>query len=542
MPNEQLLGITIWMYTTRSTTAVARGLTSLYSSSYSGCSMIVEQHAKDSETRSKEMAFPRASIVVIGAGFAGVTIGAKLIESGIRDFVILERARDLGGVWRDNTYPGCACDVPTPLYSLSFAPSSAWSRIYAPQSEILSYIRWVAQRFHLDQHIRYGVEVQTATWNAGSGCWSIESNIGSVEATIVITAVGPFGEPVIPDIPGRGSFAGESFHSAEWKHKYDLAGKRVAVVGTGASAAQFVPEIQPKVGRLMLFQRTPPWVMPRFDAPIGRHQRALLRYVPGCRRLFRAALYMVAESLGLVAFVDRRFRHVFQSVGRAQLWLHVRDQETRKRLLPGYVIGCKRIISSSTYLKAIAAKNVELITEQIEAIRRSSVVTSGGREYKVDALIWGTGFEVPSRRLSIICGSDGRNLVDLYEERPRSYMGTSVAGFPNLFTTMAPYSLAGNQSALFMIENQARYIVDAVRTMRARRIAVCEVRESAQEAFLSEVERRSVGTVWVDGGCRSYYQMQDGRNAGMWPNWSFLFARRTRKFDLSAYKTIPNQG
>lgn len=479
-------------------------------------------------------------VVVIGAGFAGITIGSKLREAGIEDFAILERADDVGGVWRDNTYPGCACDVPSVLYSLSFAPNPDWSRVYATQPEILAYARRTANEQGLIEKIRFGSGVERARWDGRHRRWRIRLDDAAgteLTAGVLIGATGPFGEPIIPSIPGREEFAGVSFHSAEWNHDHDLSGRRVAVIGTGASAAQFIPAIQPEVEQLTVFQRTPPWIMPRFDLPLPGLARAANRLVPQLQRIQRAGVYSLIESVGLFGFVDRRLRLPFEALGRLQLARQVREGELRDRVTPDYMLGCKRAILTDAYLPSLTRENVEVVTDPIELITPDGVLTGAGF-HAVDTIIWGTGFEAPSRRGSVIEGRGGRSMVDAYDERPQSYLGTCLAGFPNAFVMLGPYSAAGNQSALFMIEAQARYVVDAIETMRERGIEVLEVSRDSQDEFLDEMDRRSEGTVWVDGGCSSYYQTPDGANSGLWPNWSFEFARRTRNFDIDSYEVI----
>lgn len=478
-------------------------------------------------------------VVVVGSGFAGVALGVRLQEAGIEDFAILERADGIGGVWRDNTYPGCACDVPSALYSLSFAPNPDWSRAYATQPEILGYLRRVAREHDVERFVRFGTELQDARWDERHRRWRLKTSQGPLTAGVLIASMGPFGEPVIPAIPGRDRFAGTAFHSARWDHEHDLRGRRVAVIGTGASAAQFIPRIQPEVAHLTVFQRTPPWIMPRMDLKAPGLQRALFRAVPQTQRAMRGGIFALIEGLGLVAFVDQRFRHAYEAVGRWQLRRQVGDPELRERLTPDYMLGCKRAILTDAYLPSLTHANVDVVTDPIDRITARGVVTRDGVEHAVDTIIWGTGFDAPSRRTSVIHGRDGRSVVDVYDERPQSYLGTTFAGFPNYFMVLGPYAAAGNQSALYMIENQVRYIVDAVRTMRERRIAVVEVRPDAQDAFLAEVDRRSEHTVWVNGGCSSYYQTPDGRNSGLWPHWSFEFARRTRRFDPAAYTLVP---
>ncbi len=474
-------------------------------------------------------------IVIVGAGFAGVALGAQLRRAGIAEFAVLERGESVGGVWRDNTYPGCACDVPSALYSLSFAPNPDWTRLYASQSEILSYIEWVSEEYGVARHIRMRTELLDARWDEGQRLWQLQTSAGLLTAGVLVSSMGPFGKPVIPQIAGRESFAGATFHSARWNHDCDLKNKRVAVIGTGASAVQFVPAIAPDVAELVLFQRTPPWVMPRLDGPIGIGRRTVFRALPLTQRVMRAGFFAYLESLALVNFVSPIFRHLPETIARAKLRRQVRDSRLRAQLTPGYMFGCKRAVTSDDYLPALARDNVHVVTTQISQITPEGVVTRDGVHHDVDVIIWGTGFEAPSRHPVIIHGRDGNSLIDRYDERPQSYLGVALTGFPNLFWTLGPYGTSGNQSALYMIECQVQYIVEAIRTMRRENIATIEVREDKQEEFVSEAERRSAETVWVNGGCRSYYQTADGRNAGLWPNWTRNFAKRTRTFEPDDY-------
>ena len=474
--------------------------------------------------------------MIIGAGFAGVGLAIRLQQAGIDDFTILERADSIGGTWRENTYPGCACDVASHLYSFSFAPNPDWSRAYSRQPEILDYVRAVATEHGVERHVVFNTEVHEERWDDDARRWRLTTNRGEITTDVLVTATGPFGAPVLPDVPGLDRFQGPSFHSLNWDHDHDLAGERVAVIGTGASAVQFIPAIQPEVGRLLVFQRTPPWILPRFDRRTSDLERAAMRRLPLLRRALRGALYTMVEGLGLVIFVDQRFARPIEAVGRWQLRRQVPDRALRRSLTPDYTIGCKRAILSDDYLPALTRHNVDVVTDRITEVREHSVVTADGTEHPVDTIIFGTGFDVPTRQIEHIHGRDGRTVGEVYHERPQSYLGTVMAGFPNLFFFLGPFGAAGNQSALFMLESQMAYIVDAVKTMRARGARTVEVRPEAQEAFTAAAEERSRDTVWLTGGCRSYYQTPDGRNAGLWPGWSLDFRRRTRRFDPGPYE------
>ncbi|MVU83373.1 NAD(P)-binding protein [Nocardia sp. ET3-3] len=475
-------------------------------------------------------------IAVVGAGFGGIGLAVKLREAGFEDLVILERAEDLGGTWRANTYPGCACDVPSQLYSYSFAPNPDWSRTYGRQPEILEYLRRVATEHDVVRHIRFGAELMDARWDEGASVWRVETSTSSLTADILISAAGIFAEAKYPELPGLDRFQGKTFHSLHWDHDHELTGERVAVIGTGASAVQFVPEIQPMVDRLLLFQRSAPWIVPRMDRRTLGLERLLLRRIPLAQRAIRGGWYAAIEGFGLISLVDKRFRHPYEALGRLQLMRQVRDAALRKTLTPDYVIGCKRAIFSDAYLPALDQPNVEVVTEAIAEIRPHSIVLCDGTEHPVDTIIYGTGFtSIPSAYHRFI-GRYGRSIADLYHEEPQSYLGATVAGFPNFFCTLGPFGAAGNQSAIYMIESQIAYIVDALKTMRDYEIGRIELRPEVQGAFLDEMDRRSADTVWLTGGCQSYYTTADGRNAGLYPNWSFEYRRRTRRFDAESYE------
>ena len=476
------------------------------------------------------------SIVVIGAGFGGIALAAKLREAGIHDFVIFERAADLGGTWRDNTYPGCACDVPSHLYSYSFAPNPDWSRMYGRQPEILDYLRTVAAQHDVERHIRYEVELLGADWDEDTGRWILHTSAGEATTHVLITAAGVYGEARYPDIPGRDTFEGNAFHSLHWNHDYDPTGDRIAVIGTGASAVQFVPELQPKAERLLVFQRSAPWIIPRLDRVTTEVERRLIRRVPVVGKAMRAAYYSMIEGFGLVGFVNNKFRYPYELLGRYQLRRQVRDPELRRKLTPDYMIGCKRAIFSDDWFPALTRPNVDVVTTGIAEIRPHSVVTRDGTEHPVDTIVYGTGFDVPPAVYERIRGRGGHTYADLYRKNPASYLGMSLAGFPNFFNTLGAFGAVGNQSAIFMIEAQVRYIVDALSTMRRNRVSRIEVRDNAQSAFVDEMNRRSDRTVWLTGGCdTSYYHTADGRNAGLYPGWSFEYARRVRKFDTAPF-------
>ncbi|WP_278262432.1 NAD(P)/FAD-dependent oxidoreductase [Nocardia sp. AG03] len=475
-------------------------------------------------------------IVVLGAGFGGLGLTIKLREAGFDDIVVLDRADELGGTWQANTYPGCACDVPSQLYSYSFAPNPNWSRTYGKQPEILNYLRTVAERHDIVRHLRLGTELLDARWDDEHAIWRIETSRGALTADYFLAAAGIFAEAKYPSLPGLESFAGKTFHSLHWDHSHELTGERVAVIGTGASAVQFVPEIQPKVESLTVFQRSAPWIVPRMDRPTLGLERLLLRRLPLAQKAIRGTWYTLIEGFGLVGFVDTRFRHPYELLGRLQLRRQITDPRLRATVTPDYMIGCKRAIFSDAYLPALDQDNVEVVTDGIAEVRPHSIVTRAGAEIPVDTIIYGTGFTSLPTAFERITGRDGRSIADLYAERPQTYLGAALAGFPNFFCTLGPFGAAGNQSAIYMIESQIAYIVDALRTLRATGRHRVEVRERAQEAFVAEMRTRSADTVWLTGGCESYYTTAEGGNAGLYPNWSFEYRRRTRRFDAANYE------
>ncbi|MGQ0621788.1 MAG: flavin-containing monooxygenase [Panacagrimonas sp.] len=487
--------------------------------------------------RARSTPVPHLPIAIIGAGFGGIGLAIKLREAGIGDFTIFEKAGELGGTWRDNRYPGCACDVPSVLYSYSFAQNPDWSRKYGEQPEILDYLRDVAGKHGIEPHIRYGHELLDASWDESAALWKIETSQGEFTASVLVSACGPFNDPMTPPLPGIETFKGKSFHTARWNAQHDLSGERVAVIGTGATAVQVVPAIQARVKQLLVFQRTPTWIVPRWDRQRSAFERALTRRVPGLNGALRTGWFLGIESLGLSLFLDRRFVLPFEALARYQLRRQVPDAALRAKLTPKYRLGCKRAVFSDAFYPALAKPNVELVTEGIAEVRAHSIVTKDGREHAVDTIIFATGFHVPGKIGEKIHARYGRSIAQVFGSSPGSYLGTTFEGFPNLFMMLGPYSAAGNQSAIYMLENQMRYIVDALRTMRSRGIATVEPRWDVQRNFVTEMVRRSRDTTWVTGGCKSYYQNPEGGNGGLWPDWSFRYSKRTRRFDVENYVT-----
>ena len=476
-------------------------------------------------------------VVVIGAGFAGVGAAIKLHEAGFDDFAVLEKADRLGGTWRDNTYPGCGCDVPSAIYSFSFAPNPDWSHGYAGQPEIQEYLERTAEEYGVTPRIHFGTEVRGARWNHAEQRWRLETSAGPYTARAVIAGAGPLHEPNLPDVPGIDKFKGKVFHSARWDHDHDLTGRRVAAVGTGSSAIQFVPMIQPQVEQLYLFQRTAPWVIPKFDRRVTDAEKRLFRRFPATQKALRNALYYMFE---LTQLAQRRPR-VMQRIQRVVL-LHlkrqVKDPELRRALTPNFTFGCKRILFSNTYYPALQEPNAELVPRAMSEIREQSVVDADGVEREVDTIIFGTGFHVTDMPIAQrVIGGDGRSMADVWQGSPRAYLGTTVAGFPNLFMLIGPNVGNGHTSAIVLIEAQLEYAIGALRAMRERRLASVAVREEVQRGWNERVQAALAGTVWNSGGSQSYYLDRNGTNSTIYPWTTIDLRRRTAEFRLDEYET-----
>jgi cation diffusion facilitator CzcD-associated flavoprotein CzcO len=487
-----------------------------------------------------DAALPRAvDIAIVGSGFSGLAMAVRLRRAGLGDFVLLERADDVGGTWRDNSYPGCACDVPSHLYSFSFAPNPDWSSTFSPQQEIWAYLRQVATAEGILPHVMFGCDLKEAAWREQSQRWLLQTSRGLLSARVLIIAAGPLSEPSIPSLPGLERFSGTVFHSAAWDHEHDLRGKRVAVIGTGASAIQFVPKIQPLVDRLQVFQRTAPWIMPRRARPLTRLERAVYRRFPAAQKLMRAAIYWGRE-LYAIPLLSAGLAPLTRLLGRSYLRRQVLHSGLRHKLTPDYAPGCKRILISNDYLPALAQPNVEVVTDAITEVRERSIVTRDGVERDVDTIIFGTGFQVTdfpmSRRLR---DGQGRTMAEVWRGSGQAYRGTTVAGFPNLFLLLGPNTGLGHTSVVLMAEAQVGYLMQALRHMRRNQVGAIDVSPGAQAAWNEQVQRKMRGTVWLAGGCASWYVDRNGLNTSLWPNYSFRFRRLLRHFDADSYRALP---
>lgn len=474
-------------------------------------------------------------VAVVGAGFAGICMAIALARAGFRNFVVLERASDIGGTWRDNTYPGCACDVPSNLYSYSFAPNPDWRSSFAGQPDIHRYLRHCVDRNGLAGHLRLDHEVTAASWDEARRRWLVETPHGALSARVLVCATGPLSDPSVPHLPGAETFTGTAFHSARWRHRHDLSGRRVAVIGTGASAAQFVPHIVDRVRALYVFQRTAPWVVPRWDRRRSSFARRLFRAVPVVQRAMRTVVYWGRESLMLGLRIDHRLLKVAEWLARWHLRRQVPDPTLRAALTPDYAVGCKRLVVSSDFYPALGRPQVELVTTPIAKVCPRGISTDDGVLRMVDTIIYATGFELANAPIAHrVTGRGRRRLADVWARGAEAYLGVAVHGFPNLFLLTGPNSLLGHNSAILGAEAQVRYVLDALRTMGREGLTDIEVTSDAQSAFVRDVDERMARTVWMSG-CRSWYLDAAGRNSTLWPGFTAGLRRRTRRFDPSRF-------
>jgi cation diffusion facilitator CzcD-associated flavoprotein CzcO len=478
-------------------------------------------------------------VAIVGAGFGGLGMAIRLKQAGRDDFVVLERAGDIGGTWSANTYPGCQCDIPSNLYSFSFARKSDWTTAYPLRDQILDYLHDCARLFDVLPHMRLECELLDARWDAEQSRWDLETAAGRLSARVLVAAPGLLSEPCVPDLPGLERFEGTTFHTARWNHDHDLTGKRVAVLGTGASAVQVVPSIRERVGRLYVFQRTPPWVIPHLDHPVGPRLQRLYEKAPALQRAVRATVWTLHELVVPGMARHPRLLMGHELLARANMWRAVRDPELRRRLTPDYAIGCKRILLSSEWYPAITSPDVELVTSGIREVRERSVIDGDGVEHELDTIVFATGF-VPSdppiaRRLR---GREGRTLSETWRGSPQAYLGSTVAGFPNLFLFYGPNTNLGHSSIVYMLESQMTYVLSALHAMDQWGAVCAEVRLEVQDAFNAEMQERLQGSVW-NSGCSSWYLDRNGRNSIQWPGFTFEFRRRPRRFEPGEYRLAP---
>ncbi|WP_027212837.1 flavin-containing monooxygenase [Burkholderia sp. WSM2232] len=477
-------------------------------------------------------------IAIIGTGFAGLGMAIRLRQAGLTDFVVAEKADSVGGTWRDNHYPGCACDVQSHVYSFSFAPNPRWTRMFARQPEIRAYLEDCTRRFGVQSHLRFGHELTSAVYDEVRHRWHLGfANGQQWSARVLISAMGGLSRAALPDIPGIDTFKGRAFHSQHWDHAYALDGKRVAVIGTGASAIQFVPQIAPRVAHLTLFQRTPPWIMPKADRAVRPFERWLFRHLPITQKIMRSALYCMLESRALGFAIHPSLMKTAQKAAERHLRRQVRDPQLRATLTPDYTMGCKRVLISNDYFPALTRTNVEVTTSSIARIEDDAVITSDGVRHPADCLIFGTGFQVadPFPR-GVVLGRGGVDIVDTWRDGAHAYLGTTLPGYPNFFMIVGPNTGLGHNSMVFMIESQVEYILRALKTMQREKAEAIEVRPQVEHAYNQEIQQKLGRAIWSTGGCKSWYlDPRTGKNTTLWPGFAYRFRQATSTFSMNDY-------
>jgi len=481
------------------------------------------------------------NVLIVGAGFAGLGMAIALRKAGMESFLVIEKGDDVGGTWRDNRYPGCACDIPSHLYSFSFDLNPEWSRMYAPQPEIWEYLRRCAKRYGVLGRVRFRTAMQEARWDEDQRLWEVTTRDGErIRARVLISGMGALHVPRWPDLPGHERFRGPAFHSAAWDSGAGLEGRHVAVIGTGASAIQLVPQIAPMAGRLYLYQRTPAWILPRLDFPIADRWKRRFARVPGLMRLFRAWLFWSLE-IRVAGFLGNRWMQVQgEKMARRFLEREVADSQLRAALTPNYAFGCKRVLISSDFYQAVQRSNVELVTEPIVEVRERSVVTAGGAERPADVLIYATGFRATELLHGVhLAGRGGIDFHQAWRASRTAFLGITTSGFPNFFMLLGPNTGLGHNSVLLMIEAQIRYVVSCLKRIERRGYCAMELRPESQRRFGDFLRRRLAGTVWQSGGCRSWYQdAETGENPTIWPGSVVAYRRRTRRVEAGDYLWI----
>ena len=476
-------------------------------------------------------------VLIIGAGFAGLGTAIKLKEAGVKRFVILERGQDVGGTWRDNQYPGAACDIPSHLYSFSFAQNPEWSRSYSGSREILDYIHRMVEAFDLRKSVRFGQTVNQAVWQEGPAHWEVTVAEGGVyRAKSVMMSGGPLSNPKLPAIKGVDVFQGKTMHSARWDHSYDLKGKRVAVIGTGASAIQIIPELVKDVSLLKVFQRTPGWVLPRPDFETPEWNKALFRRLPFAQTAMREALYWLHESMATAVIWNSPLTKIGQRLGKLYINAQVKDKWMRRQLTPDFNLGCKRILISNDFYPALQKPNCELITWPIDRITENGIRTAEGVEHRIDCIVYATGFDVPKNSAPFtVRGRDGRDLATDWKRGAQAYKSINISGYPNLFITFGPNSGPGHNSALVYMESQIAYAVDAIVRMLAGGIRIMDVKADAQQRYNVDIQKRLSKTNW-NSGCSSWYLTEDGFNATMYPGFATQYAKQMARWEQKDYE------
>jgi cation diffusion facilitator CzcD-associated flavoprotein CzcO len=481
-------------------------------------------------------AAPRPTVAILGAGVAGLCMGIQLKRAGIHSFSIYEKSDRVGGTWYDNGYPGAGCDVPSHLYCFSFEPNPDWSRKFSLQPEIRRYLEHCAEKYALLPHVRFGTEIASARFDEAAGVWRLRTTAGEdVAADVVVSGTGQLNRPHVPELPGLADFGGVAFHSARWNHERDLRGRRVAVIGNGASAIQLVPPVASVAETVTVFQRTANWVVPRNDRPYRSWERWVLRHVPLALRCYRAWIYWQLELRFFAFFKGSWLGRRMEQAATEHMESVITDPALRTKLRPDYPAGCKRILISDDYYQALARPNVDVVTTPVARIVRDGVVTADGVLYPADTIVFATGFEATSFLAPIhVAGSGGRVLADAWRDGAEAYLGVAVAGFPNLFLLYGPNTNLGHNSIIFMIECQVRYVVRCLRALTARRTTL-EVRPDAMARYNAALQRDIKETAW-DAGCTSWYKTEAGKVTNNWSGFTVEYWWRTRQPDLAAFE------
>lgn len=481
-----------------------------------------------------------ASVLIVGAGFAGLGMAIRLKQAGIEDFLILERANEVGGTWRDNTYPGAACDIPSNLYSYSFAPNPNWSRSFSGSGEILEYVHHLVSHFGLRKYIRFNQNVTDLTFDEKAGLWTASVEGGrTVQSRAAVMAQGPLSNASLPNIEGIETYQGHTVHSARWDHDYDFTGKRVAVIGTGASGVQIIPELAKQVGSLKVFQRTPAWVIPRPDFKTPRWNQRLFARMPASQKVVRKALFWTHETMALAVIWNSPLTRIAERLALSHLRNQVKDSWMRRQLKPDFRIGCKRVLVSNDYYPALQRDNSELITWPIARIAPDGIRTSDGIEHQVDCIVFATGFDVPKSGTPFpIRGLQGRELGTEWASGAQAYKSINVSGYPNLFFTFGPNSGPGHNSALVYMESQLDYAVTAIRRILDENLTMLDVKEAVQKRHNDGLQKRLAKTNW-NSGCKSWYLTEDGFNATMYPGFASQYQKQMAVVNWDAYQRVP---
>lgn len=478
--------------------------------------------------------------IIIGAGFAGICMAIRLKQAGQHNFIVLERNPHIGGTWWDNAYPGAACDVESHLYSYSFEPKADWTREFSPQQEILEYLDFCAAKYDVNKHIQLNTSVTGTSFNEETGLWTVKTADGKIlTAKALISCSGGLSQPALPAINGLENFKGKMFHSARWDKSFEATGKKVAVIGTGASAIQIVPAIAPQVKQLALFQRTPPWIIPKPDGPISNFRKAIYKNLPFTRAMHRGRLYWTHELMAIGFTGQTGLMKILRRLATGFINKSIADDTLRKKVTPTYMPGCKRILLSNDYYPALQLPNVEVVTDSIKEITERGVLTVDGKERSFDAIIFATGFNAAEGVVVYdVKGKNGLDLNEAWKNGAEAYLGTTVNGFPNMFLVVGPNTGLGHSSMILMIEAQVHYIMECLKGINDAGAKYINIKRDVQVGYNTEIQEKLNRSVWQTGGCHSWYQNKSGKNVALWPGFTFTFMKRTKQFDAQKYELV----